>query len=389
MGSPVIDPRWVFCGCTLLIAIAVAMQFRAALGRTIWRSPPAGTPAGRVRVSVIIPARNEAHDLGRALESVLGQEDVELEVIVINDHSSDDTGAIADAVAERDPRVRVLHDPELRPGWLGKVSAMQHGVALATSETLLFTDADIIFSPRCFVTALVELERRQLDFLSLFPRMDCVSTWENIILPCLVGGLAMFATPAIEDPRSSDALAAGAFLLIRAAAFRAIGGFEPIRGAMLDDLELARLVKRNGRRVGFHAAPELLEVRLYKNNRHAFWGMTKNVLMGLNGRLWLAPLVVLLQLLVFGVPLYCVVSGIARGDMLLAIAGAATYALQYATFWMGRELFRFHPAKALLFPLCAIPVICCMGRALYLYTVEGAVQWRGRTVRVRGQEPCD
>ncbi len=295
---------------------------------------------------------------------MLGQEDVELEVIVINDHSSDDTGAIADAVAQRDPRVRVLHNPELRPGWLGKASALQHGVALATSEILLFTDADIIFSPRCFATALVELEQRQLDFLSLFPRMDCVSTWENIILPCLVGGLAMFATPAIEDPRSNDALGAGAFLLIRAPAFQAIGGFEPIKGAMLDDLELARLVKRSGHSVGFYAAPDLLEVRLYKNNHHAFWGMTKNVLMGLNGRLWLAPLVVLLPLLVFGVPLYCVVSGIARGDLLLARAGAGTYALQYATFWMGRRLFRFHPAKALLFPLCAIPVICCMGRAV-------------------------
>jgi glycosyltransferase involved in cell wall biosynthesis len=381
----VIDPRWIFCGCTFFIAIVVALQFRSALARTIWHSPPAGAPAGCNRVSVIVPARNEAADLGPALESVLWQHNVELEVIVINDHSSDETGAIAEAVAQRDPRVRVLHDPELRPGWLGKASAMQHGVALATSEILLFTDADIIFGPHCFAAAMIELERRQLDFLSLFPRIDCVSIWENINLPCLVGGFAMFATPAIEDPRSSDALAAGAFLLIRAAAFQAIGGFEPIKGAMLDDVELARLVKRNGRSVGFYLAPDLLEVQLYKDNHHAFWGMTKNVLTGLNGRLWLAPFVVLLPLLVFGVPLYSVVSGIVRGDLVLAIAGAGTYALQYATFWMGRKLFRFHPAKALLFPLCAISVICCMGRALYLYTVQGAVQWRGRTVRVRDQ----
>ncbi len=337
---------------------------------------------------MIIPARNEEQDLGPALESVLCQADVELEVIVVNDHSSDRTGAIADAAAARDARVRVMHDPELPPGWLGKCNAMQQAAAMATSEMLLFTDADIMYQPRCFVAALMELERRGLDLLSLFPRMDCISTWENINLPSLVGGMAVFATPGIEDPGSNDALAAGAFLLIRAATLKAIGGFEPLKGAMLDDVELARLCKRNGRRVGLYIAPELLSVRLYKDNRHAFWGMTKNVLVALNGRLWLAPLVVLLPVLVFSVPIYCVVAGLVERNPLLAIAGASTYLLQYATFWMGRGLLRFHPGKALLFPLCALPVICCMARALYLYVFEGAVQWRGRTVRVRGDQPC-
>ena len=132
---------------------------------------------------------------------------------------------------------------------------MQQAAALATGEVLLFIDADIIFEPRTFATALAEMDRLKLDFLSLFPRMDTISLWENIVVPTFVGGMAMLATPGIEDPRSTEALAAGAFLMVRAPVFRAIGGFEPIRGEMGDDVELARLLKSKGYRVGFRLRP--------------------------------------------------------------------------------------------------------------------------------------
>jgi len=361
----------------------VAGQFLAALKRITWHSPPADLPAEALRLTVIIPARDEERDLSPALRSVLSQADVELEVIVVNDHSSDRTGAIADSLARSEPRLKVLHNPELPPGWLGKCNAMQQAVALASADMLLFTDADIMHHPRCFVTALAEMERRELDFLSLFPLMHCVSLWENIILPTLVGGVAMFATPGIEDPAKAEALAAGAFLMVRRRVLVALGGFEPIKHEMLDDVALAKLVKRNGYRVGFHAAPHLLTVRLYKSNRHAFWGMTKNVLEGVSGRLWLAPAVMLIPIFVFWTPLYCAVAGVWEGNPLLATAGAATYAIQYAMIWSGRRLFQFHAGKALLFPLVAIPVMACMVKALYLFLFQGAVEWRGRTLPVQ------
>ena len=108
--------------------------------------------------------------------------------------------------------------------------------------------------------------------MSLFPHIECVSVGENVILPALIAGIVQFATPGIEAGGSRDALAAGAFMMVRAEAFRALGGFEPIRGEMLDDVALARLLKRNDYRVGFRAAPRLLSVRLFKGNHHAFWG---------------------------------------------------------------------------------------------------------------------
>ena len=333
---------------------------------------------------MIIPARNEEQDLAAAVTSVLDQREVELEVIVVNDHSSDRTGAIADSLAATDSRVKVIHDPDLPQGWLGKCNAMQTASSLATGDMLLFSDADIVHARDCFVTALAEMDRRDLDFLSLFPLMRCVSVCENIILPSLVGGIAMFATPGIEDPRSPDALAAGAFLMVRASGFHALGGFESIKHEMLDDVALAKLFKRNGWRVGFYAAPDLLSVRLYKDNRHAFWGMTKNILEGLAGRLWLAPAVILLPVLVFWTPVFCAVEGLFEGNGWLLAAGVGTYTLQLAMLWSGRSLFQFHPGKALLFPLVAVPNAFCMVRALYLYSLKGAIEWRGRTLARAG-----
>jgi chlorobactene glucosyltransferase len=377
------DTLFILCAFAALITVVVALGFHGAIKRYAWRSPPKANPRSPVRLSVIIPARNEEQDLAAALESVLRQEDVELEVIVVNDHSSDRTGAIADRAARADPRVKVVHDPELGPGWLGKCNAMQKGVALSSGNMLLFMDADITHDRRCFITALAEMEARQLDFLSLFPRMRCVCVWENAIWPALVAGVALFATPGIEDPNSSDALAAGAFLMANAAQFQTMGGFESIKHEMLDDVALARLFKKNGRRVGFRLAPDFLSVRLYKSNHHAFWGMTKNILEGLGGRLWLAPAVILLPAFVFWTPVVCIASGAVEGNLPLAAAGAGTYAIQYALIWSGRKLFQFRPIKALLFPLVAIPTFCCLSRALYLYTLRGAVEWRGRTIRIR------
>jgi chlorobactene glucosyltransferase len=382
------DPRFVLVFAAAAISLLTWIQFLAALRRWTWKSPPTAGPARAGKVSVIMPARNEEADLARSIQSVLAQEAVELEVIVVNDHSTDGTGAIAEAAATNDGRVRVMHDPELPPGWLGKCNAMQQAARIATGEIFLFSDADIIHVPRCFATALAEMERSGFDFFSLFPRMHCISLWENIIVPTLIGGLTILATPLIEDPRSSEALAAGAFLMIRAPVFRAIGGFEPIRGEMADDVALARLVKTNGYRVGLRLAPEFLAVRLYKGNRHAFWAMTKNILLGLHGRLWLAPAVMVLPLFVFWTPIYCAIAGVLERDAALALAGVAGYVIGYGSLWSGRRLFPFHPLKALLFPLVVIPVACCMSRALFLYLVRGEVAWRGRTIRVRESQPA-
>ncbi len=140
------DARLILCLATAFIALVVIVQFVRAAQRNLWR-PTIETHRRAERVSVIIPARNEAEDLAAALETVLRQEDVEIEVIVVNDHSTDATRSIADAMSRADARIRVIHDPPLLPGWLGKCNAMQHAAAEARGDMLLFTDADIYYQP--------------------------------------------------------------------------------------------------------------------------------------------------------------------------------------------------------------------------------------------------
>ena len=374
----------VLCLGVACLALAVGVRLVIAARRIRWHSVPLTSGKRTTQVTVIVPARNEEQDLAAALQSVLQQADVTLEVIVVDDHSTDRTGMIAAAAARADPRVQVIHQPPLPPGWLGKQNAMQQAAVRASGAYLLFTDADILYQPACLTLALAEMEEHQLDFLSLLPLVRCGSLWENIVTVGFAWGIMVkFARPGLRDGTAPDVYAAGAFMLVRRGAFQAIGGFEAIKADMCDDLALARQLKKHGYRLGFRAAPHLLQVRLFKSAADAFWAPTKNVLSGLQGRIWLAPLRLLWPLLVFWTPVVSILVGAWEGHASVLFAGCAGYVAEYASLWPSRSLFRFHPAKALLFPLLVISLWCCLLRALYHYVARGSIVWRGRAVKVR------
>jgi chlorobactene glucosyltransferase len=376
----------IFIICILMNLFGLMITIRCVLAqrRIHWLSPSSRPLAHIKRISVVVPARNEEQDIEAALRSVLQQEGVELEVMVVNDHSSDRTGEIVDKISRSDSRVTVLHDPPLTNGWLGKSNAMQHGAARATGDYLLFTDADIFHVPNCFATVLQEMKQGRCDFISLFPRSHNESLWENVNIPIYFFGVAkLLATPGLEDPDSDQALGTGALMLIKTQVFRHIGGFQDIKGEMFDDVALARLLKTKNYRVGYRFAPECVHVRLFKNNRDAFWGNTKNILTAVEGHVWLAVPLSLLAFLQYWTPLLAVALGILMPSTLLLIVGLGTYILQYLSFFTVRRILQFHPLKLLLFPLAAISGACCIGQALF-YHLKGAILWRGRTIRVKG-----
>ena len=377
------DTVLVICVIVFVYWLAITLETVLAQKRIRWLSPAAGPVRKRGRISVIIPARNEEQDVASSLGSVLNQEGVDLEVIVVNDHSTDRTGEMVSEIARSDSRVKVLHNPPLTQGWLGKCNAMQHGAAEAAGDYLLFTDADILHRPGCFATALGVMEEEAYDFISLFPLFENRSLWENVNMPIYFFGVAkLLATPGLEDPRSANAVASGAFMLIRARVFREIGGFQSVKGEMLDDVGLARLLKTRNYRVGYRLAPDCLQVRLFKNARDAFWGTTKNILVAVEGHLWLAIPLILLGILQNLAPLLAVALGLWRANGLLLVVGLTTYGIQYFSFFSVRRLCRFHPLKLLFFPLAAIVATCCILRALVLHA-RGAILWRGREIKVR------
>ncbi len=371
------------CGLVTLFGLGITVKCVLAQKRIQWLMPSPAPVPFNAKVSVVIPARNEEYDIAPALRSILNQEGVDLEVIVVNDHSTDRTAEIVDRIARADRRVTVLHDPPLLNGWLGKSNAMQQGARCANGEYLLFTDADIVHTRGCFATVLSEMQQHAYDFISLFPRCINRSMWENINIPIYFFGVAkLLATPGLEDPDSPDAVASGALMLIKTRVFHEIGGFREVKGEMFDDVGLARLLKARQYRVGYRLAPECVQVQLFKNNRDAFWGNTKNILTAVEEHVWLAVPLMLLAFLQYWTPVVAMVLGVLIPNPLLLMIGFCAYAIQYMGFFTVRRILSFNPLKLLCFPLVAMVGASCISRALY-YHARGEITWRGRTIKVR------
>lgn len=342
---------------------------------------PESGPDGGPLLTVIVPARDEEAALEEAMRSILAQKGVDFEVILVNDHSTDRTGEIADRLAGEDPRLRVMHDPDLPPGWLGKNNAMHQAAAMARGRYILFTDADIIHRPGAFAAGIAEMRRLDAHLLSLLPASGWVTVFENAIVPGFFVGAITLAVGRVGDPRSEEAAAAGAYILVRADTYRALGGHERIRNAVLDDVQLARLIKHSGHAIALRGAPDLVYCRMYRGNREAFWAFSKNILDALPGKPWWFILFVWpvhLAMVTGGVAMMG--AGAAIGSWPVFLGGAGFHLLQYTTFYVMRRYMTFSPLRALLFPVSALSMTACLARALYYRVARGSVVWRGREV---------
>lgn len=363
-----------------MMVLGTAAGFRRTKTFIPSRTPPPGDRS----LTVIMPARNEERDIEESLATLLSQEGVELDIVVVDDHSDDSTGAIADRISAGDHRVKVIHSPPSRPGWLGKTNAMQHALESSGGELLLLTDADIMHGRGALASAIDLLEEEGADLFSLFPGFLVGPFWENAMLPMYFTGIALYLAPGLENSDCPEAAASGAFILVRRKALLESGGFEPVCTCMYDDLSLAENVKRHGFRTLFRLAPDAVKVEMFKTGREAFWGTTKNVLMvGKGGRPWMAVPALLVSYFMFFGPLAVTAAGLIRGPAWLAAAGVAVYLFQYSTLYLFRRFFRFHPLKALAFPLSTVVATACISRALRLFYGSGEIEWRGRRVKVR------
>src|ERR1700759_114965 len=181
-------------------------------------------------VSVVIAARNEKRNIEEALQSVLNQDYPHLEIIVVNDRSTDRTGEILDRMAARDERLRPIHITELPKGWLGKNHALDFAARQASGEFLLFADGDIVMNPTTIRRAVSHAEREPRDHIAIGPEARVPGVWLNAFIGVFGFFFSLFARPwKPADPRSSRFIGVGAFNLIRAKAYRAVDGHEAIR----------------------------------------------------------------------------------------------------------------------------------------------------------------
>jgi len=253
-------------GLILAAALARVVLTHVMIRRTPFldvRSP--GWSGRAPKVSILVPAKDEAENIANCLNSLLQQDYPDFEILVIDDRSDDDTAAIAERVAYRDGRVRVLRVRNLPAGWTGKTHALHFGQRFAAGEWLLFVDADATLHPDCLSVALRDAADQDAGLLSLLSRMEMRSFWERVVQPLAATMLMAFCpAPWANDRRqATGGFANGQFMLFRRTAYDAIGGHEAVKDKFVEDVNLGRLIKRHRLGLRIAAAPELLGVRMY------------------------------------------------------------------------------------------------------------------------------
>jgi hypothetical protein len=228
-------------------------------------------------ISAIIPARNEEASIGRAVESIASQPEIG-EVIVVNDQSTDRTGAILSELARRLPKLRVLAINDLPASWTGKNYAASIGAAAAHGDWLLFTDADTCHLPGSSRRALTDAADHGAALVSYSPEQLMHTFWERALIPVIYSRLSQrYSFERVNDPGSPDAAANGQFLLIGSEAYRAIGGHEAVANHILEDVALARRAKRAGYRIFFSPGQGIVQTRMYRSFGAMWEGWTKNL----------------------------------------------------------------------------------------------------------------
>ena len=252
-------------------ALAVAGTAHQVLNLRRLRVPPPDPPAVAEPVTLALPVRDEAHRVAPALRALLAQRGVaDLEVLVLDDGSTDGTADVVRAVVREsgrdgDPRVRLLRGTAPQPGLPGRPHACAQLAAAARGSVLVFVDADVLLAPHAVAAAVTLLRAAGLDLLSPWPRQLADGAAARLVQPLLQWSW-MVSLPLRRAERSSrPALCAanGQFLVVDAAALARAGGFAAVAGAVLDDLEVARAVKRAGGRVGVADGAGLAACRMY------------------------------------------------------------------------------------------------------------------------------
>lgn len=344
-------------------------------------------------VSVLIPARNEAAKIRRTLESLLSQNYPAFEVIVADDRSEDDTSRILREFAAKDPRVRALEFRELPDGWTGKNHVLWQSARKARGEVLLFLDADVTLDPGALRVMTAYFLENRLDMLSFLLRGDRESFWEQVVGPVTLTALMLrFPLSKVNDPKSPVAFAAGQLLLIRAEVYRAVGGHESVRSFLLEDMALARLVKKSGRRLQLAYGFDLGVTRMYSSLGEFWEGWTRIFYCSLQGsipRLLAGALfLVIFSLLPYAALVYAAVRLAAYGPdtqsvvlLLLSVAQVAVMmSLMSGLIRMGRGTPLY-----VVFHLPAGCIATCLFLSAVATRFSGSITWRGTPYDVQAE----
>jgi len=341
------------------------------------------TAAGLDSITAIVPARNEEQSIETAVRSLAAQPEI-AEIRVVNDGSSDRTAEILASLAADIPQLRVIEASPLPPGWVGKNHAAWLGAQDAATDWLLFTDADVRHLPGSAAHALANAELRGAALVSYSPKQVMETWWERAMIPFVFSRLAVrYSYAKVNDPESPVAAANGQFLLIRRDTYEAIGGHRVVAGEVLEDVALARRVKKAGLKIHFAPGQEIAETRMYRSFATMWEGWVKNLYLLVGGSsqatAWELLLVLPLpELALLGIAFTAWRTGVPGAWLpafIVLLAGAGYSWRERASHPILSTNIKYYAMGRLLY--CAALVVSAWRHA------NGTIAWKGRIYPVR------
>ena len=340
--------------------------------------PPLASSKGP-DVTVIVPACNEEETIQATLRSLLASTGVRLQIVAVDDRSTDRTGALMDAVAietqaaDASHQLEVIHNRELPEGWLGKPYAMNLALKRATAPWLLLTDGDVVFHPQALELSVRYAQAHEVDHLVLILTLILNTTGERAMLAAM-NALANWNIRLwkVADPKAKDSFGAGGFNLVRRQVLERLGGFEALRMQVVEDLCLAWKVKRARYAQHVVLGPGLARIRWLVGPLGVVQLSEKNGFAVFGYRTWLA----LLACVGLAVDVVLPLAALAAGGW-AAVAGGLTYAAILLAYYASRRVTQVSPWLAVFFAPAGALVLFAFLRSILLTVVRGGVKWRG------------
>ena len=363
---------------SVILAGVPALLF--IINLVFYRPLPAVTASKDSGISVLIPARNEEANIAAAVESVLQNEGVVLEVIVMDDHSEDRTTEIVSTMASRDPRIRLVKAPELPAGWCGKQHACAALATHARYPLFVFLDADVRLAPVALQRIAQFMESSDVDLASGFPEQRTGSLSEATVIPLihflLLGFLPMPGMRWCRHP--AFAAGCGQLFVARRGAYEKVGGHAAVRSSMHDGLTLPRAFRKAGFRTDLFDTTPLAQCRMYQGSGEVWNGLTKNAIEGIAAPTRIVPFTLVLlggQVMPFILlPTALIELQASPTAALCAIAVGLAYLPRLLGVWR----FRQSLLGALLHPVGVSVLVAAQWVALARWVGGRPASWKGR-----------
>lgn len=367
---------FLFCLAIATLLFSLAFGIELVIGNRTMRFLKDVSPLSRYqapKVSIIIPARNEEKHVEKALQSILSQDYGNLEIIVIDDRSTDQTSAILDRMAQSHPTLNVSHVTELPPGWLGKNYALYRGAQQAAGEYLLFTDADVVMHRSTLSKAIHYMKENKLDHLTLGPEIRMPGLLLQMFAGAFVIFLALYSRPwKAKNPKSNKYIGIGAFNLVQADVYRAVGTYQAIAMRPDDDFKLGKLIKSRGYKQEPLFGEEMIYVEWYDSLRDLIDGLMKNTFAVFDYKIFVVIAVSTSLFLLNVWP--CLAIFLIRG--MAQILNFMIVLIMLSLYW---EIMKSHNAKRWLgigFPISTCLFIYIMWRAMLTAIFNNGITWR-------------